>query len=246
MASLRPTDEYIYRYETHCHTSWCSGCAHNTPQEMAEAYYRAGYAGLIFTDHFLTGNTAIDRSLPWEEKVKAYYSVYEAGRAWAAQKKQDGGRDFHVLFGIEHHYGHGKEVLTYGIDLDFLLMHPNIDRLPLEQYAPLVREYGGFLSMAHPFRRRGYIDMDFMPQPEFLDGAEVYNYCNSELDNREAFELAGLYHLLPTSGGDVHSDDFEGIGQSGLAFKVPITTNEELVRTLRSGDYRLIIHGETI
>ena len=32
----------------------------------------------------------------------------------------------------EHHYGSGKEVLTYGIDLDFLLAHPNIDVAPIK------------------------------------------------------------------------------------------------------------------
>lgn len=246
MSTLRNTNGYSYRYETHCHTCWCSGCAHNTPQEMAEAYYRAGYAGLIFTDHFLRGNSSVDRSLPWDEKARAYYAVYEAGRAWAQKKKAEGGRDFHVLFGLEHQYGHGKEVLTYGIDLAFLLAHPNLDQLPLEQYAALVREYGGFLSMAHPFRRRDYIDMSYPPQPDCLDGAEVYNFYNSALDNREAAELAGVYHLLPTSGGDEHRSDGAAIGMSGLAFKTPIDTNEELVRALKSGDYRLIIHGEIV
>lgn len=247
MKSLRNTEEYRYRYETHVHTAWCSACAKNSPEEMCEAYYNAGYSGIIFTDHFLRGNTAVDRSLPWEEKVRAYYAVYEAGKAWAEQNKANGGRDFYVLFGVEHYYETGgKEALTYGIDLDFLLAHPDIDKLPLSEYSQLVHEYGGLVVMAHPYRRRGYIDMSVEPQPDYLDGAEVYNFCNSEEDNRDACMLAGVYHLLPTSGGDVHENDAPGIGQAGIAFRSPITNNEELVKAMKSGDYRLVVHGVTV
>ena len=61
----------MYLYETHCHCSQCSACAHSTSQELVLAYHKAGYAGVVFTDHFITGNTAVDRNLPWEDKMKA-------------------------------------------------------------------------------------------------------------------------------------------------------------------------------
>lgn len=35
----------MYLYETHCHCSQCSHCASSTSQELALAYYKAGYAG---------------------------------------------------------------------------------------------------------------------------------------------------------------------------------------------------------
>ena len=119
----RDAGAYTYRYEMHCHCNWCSACAHSSPQAMAQAYYQAGYAGMVLTDHFLSGSTAIDRSLPWKDKVEAYWRAYEAARDWARGRS----RDFTVLFGLEHQYGGGKEVLTYGIDLDFLLAHPDLD-----------------------------------------------------------------------------------------------------------------------
>ena len=231
-------EKYPYRYETHCHCCWCSACARSAPQEMAEAYWKAGYAGMILTDHFLRGNSAVDRSLPWEEKARKYFDAYEAARDWAADK------DFDVLFGLEHHYGDGKEVLTYGIDLPFLLEHPDIDKLPLSEYARLVHEAGGFLSMAHPYRDRGYINMSVGPQPEYLDGAEVYNFYNLPPENDRAVLLAEQYRLLPTSGGDEHSDRGASIGKSGIALKRRVSTGEELVTELKSGDYRLIIDGE--
>lgn len=237
---MRDTQGYIYKYETHCHCCWCSACARSAPQEMAEAYYNAGYAGMVLTDHFLRGNSAVDRSLPWEEKMKRYYEAYEAAKSWAA------GKEFHVLFGLEHHYGDGKEVLTYGIDLPFLLEHVNLHLYPLDQYAQFVHEAGGFLSMAHPFRDRGYINPDVKPQPKFLDGAEIFNFYNTGEENKKAAVFAEKHGLLPTSGGDEHRADGPSIGLTGIALKAPVTTGQELVAALRSEDYRLIINGDIV
>lgn len=237
---MRDTQGYIYKYETHCHCCWCSACARSAPQEMAEAYYNAGYAGMVLTDHFLRGNSAVDRSLPWEEKMKRYYEAYEAAKSWAE------GKEFHVLFGLEHHYGDGKEVLTYGIDLPFLLEHVNLHLYPLSEYAQFVHEAGGFLSMAHPFRDRGYINPDVKPQPKFLDGAEIFNFYNTGEENKKAAVFAEKHGLLPTSGGDEHRADGPSIGLTGIALKAPVTTGQELVAALRSEDYRLIINGDIV
>ena len=237
---MRDTEPYIYRYEMHCHTNWCSKCAHNSPAEMAEAYYNKGYAGMVITDHFLLGNTAVDKSLPWEEKMKRYYEAYEAAKAWAQ------GKEFDVLFGVEHHYGNGKEVLTYGIDLPFLTSHLNLHMYPLKEYAKFVHEAGGFLSMAHPYRHAPYINPDVKPQPEYLDAAEIFNFFNTGEENKQAAVLAEQNGLLATSGGDVHSIEEEAIGMAGIALKKRVPTNPELVAVLKSGDYRLVINGETV
>lgn len=228
---------YPYLYETHCHTCWGSGCGMSTPQEMASAYYNAGYAGMVFTDHFLLGNSAVPREWPWREKMERYYSVYLAAREWARDK------DFDVLFGLEHAYGHGKEVLTYGIDLDFLLEHPDIHLLPLSEYSRLVHEAGGFLSMAHPFRDRDYIDMSVGPEPEYYDALEVFNYHNHPGENEQAVALAREAGLPGTSGGDVHIYTDSGITQAGIALRERARTGAQLVEALRSRDYRIIYGG---
>mgnify|MGYP003313645820 CR=1 FL=1 len=142
-----------YLYETHCHCSQCSHCASSTSQELALAYYKAGYAGMILTDHFISGNTALDRSLPWDIQVKAYYQAYlDACEAVADL-------DFDVLFGIEHAYGDGKEVLVYGIDLDFLLANPDLCDISLDEFVDRVHTAGGLVVQAHPYRDRSYINM---------------------------------------------------------------------------------------
>lgn len=237
---MRNTEGYIYKYEMHCHTKWCSACANNSPEEMAKAYYDKGYAGMVITDHFLKGNSAVDRSLPWDEKMKCYHNAYVAAKKWAE------GKSFNVLFGLEHHYGDGKEVLTYGIDLDFLLAHENLHELPLSEYAELVHSAGGFISMAHPFRHAPYINPDVLPQPQYLDAAEVFNFHNSDEDNKSAVKFAEEHHLLMTSGGDEHDKDGAGVGMAGIALKAPVSNEKELVAVLKSGDYRLVINGEIV
>ena len=66
----------MFLYETHCHSSDCSHCACSTARELVRAYHAAGFAGMVLTDHFVTGNTAVDRSLPWDTKMRLYYQAY--------------------------------------------------------------------------------------------------------------------------------------------------------------------------
>lgn len=167
-------------------------------------------------------------------------------RAWRIAREYAADQDFDVLFGLEHHYGHGKEVLTYGIDLEFLLANPGLDQLTLREYSNLVHKEGGFLSMAHPFRRAPYIDPEVSPRPDCLDGAELFNFFNTGEENQEAATFISKHGLLPTSGGDVHSITEPAIGMAGIAVKQRIHTGRQLVEVLKSGDYRLIVNGELV
>ena len=227
----------MYKYEMHCHDNVCSRCAHSTPEEMVAAYYKAGYKGLTFTNHFLRGNTAVDKTLPWADKMKWYYNAYLRGKNSIDDSK------FHVFFGLEHNYGNGKEVLTYGITLEFLLANPGIDQLPLSEYSRLVRQAGGWISQAHPFREAGYINPDVTPEAESLDGLECYNFCNTDEENLAAYTFAKEKGLYMTSGGDTHEDDYIGIGQAGMAFDHEIKTSAELVQALKNHEGKMIVGG---
>ena len=58
-----------YLYDTHVHTSEGSACGQNTGAEMARAYQKAGYAGIVVTDHFFYGNTAAGGPEPSMERL---------------------------------------------------------------------------------------------------------------------------------------------------------------------------------
>ncbi len=225
-----------YKYEFHCHDRLCSACAENTPEEMVDAYVKKGYSGMVFTNHFLMGNHCVPRNLSWIEKIECYENAY-------LRAKKHAPKDFTVFFGIEHYYGDGKEVLTYGITPEFLKAHENIHLMPLKEYAKLVRENGGFLSQAHPFRKAGYINPNVMPQIDCLDAMETFNFFTSEKDNKEGEIFAKKYDIYQMSGGDIHNVS-DPVGMAGMAFEKPILTSEELVKALKERKGKRIINGE--
>ena len=120
-----------FLYETHMHTSEASACAVNTGAEMARAYKAAGYTGIIITDHFFYGNTAVDRKLPWRQWVERFCLGYEHAR-------EEGERiGLQVFFGWESGY-QGTEFLVYGPDKNWLLEHPEIRDATVEEQMKLV------------------------------------------------------------------------------------------------------------
>lgn len=186
-----------FRYETHLHTREASACARSTGAEMARAHYFAGYSGIIITDHFFNGNTAIPSWLDWKERVDAFCRGYENALKEAEKF------NFHVFFGWEYN-DRGAEFLTYGLGRDFLLDNPDMLTWPIEKYLTTVRESGGFVSQAHPFREASYID-SIRIFPEYVDAVEVCNasHTNPKFD-RLALELARKYSLYRTGGSDTH------------------------------------------
>lgn len=196
-----------YLYETHSHTLEGSACARCTGAELARAYYHAGYTGIIITNHFFYGNTAVDRSLPWGDWVENYCKGYE-------NAKEEGDRlGLQVFFGWESGYG-GPEFLVYGPDKEWLLKHPEIRDASVEEQLELVHADGGIVIQAHPFREAPYIK-GIKLYPTFCDGVEGYNTSQSSfvlkeegrhaLWNDKAVAYAGEHHLPLTSGSDQHT-----------------------------------------
>ena len=87
-----------FLYETHMHTCQASACGKCTGKEHARFYKEQGYTGIIMTDHFFGGNTAIDRKLPWEERIDLFWRGYE-------DAKEEGDRiGLDVFFGLEQNF----------------------------------------------------------------------------------------------------------------------------------------------
>jgi predicted metal-dependent phosphoesterase TrpH len=228
----------MYLYETHVHSNRASACAWNTPKEMVQAYKQAGYTGLILTDHFIKGNTSVPKDLDWESRMHMYYDAYLGA-------KEEGDKlDFDVFFGIEHWYEKSKEILVYGIDLDFLLAHPELNTADIYTFSHFVHEAGGVMVHAHPHRIRAYIDPKFQPIYEVCDGIEVYNAADpmeiNELGMKDALALGKLM----TSGGDVHTATEQNIGKAGVAFERRIRDGRDFVEALRKGEGHIVMNGE--
>lgn len=227
-----------YRYETHMHSREGSACGKASAVEMVRAYHAAGYAGAVLTDHFIFGNTAVPRDLPWEERMQRYYDAYLSAKPVADEL------DFDLFFGIEHNYGNWKEMLVYGIGPDFWKTNPDIPEIGVEELGERIHAAGGFISHAHPYRFKSYMAAFYEPTLTMCDAVEIFNYSDPPEMNDKAVELADRLGLIRTSGADSHWSDYEGIGRAGLAFPRRLRTNEELVAAMRAGEGHLIIDGE--
>lgn len=229
----------MYLYETHVHSLNGSLCGQCTPQELVYAYKQAGYTGFILTDHFVKGNTSVPKDLDWETRMRMYYDAY-------LQAKEEGDKlDFDVFFGIEHWYEKAKEILIYGISLDFLLEHPELNTATIDVYADLIHEYGGILVHAHPYRIRDYIDPNFMPRYDVCDGIEVYNAAEDDEKNELALQDAIRLNKIMTSGGDVHHGMADPkLGQAGMIFDRRLKDIHDFVSALKNNEGQIMFHGE--
>ena len=219
-----------YKYETHMHTKEASACAGSTGAEMVRAYYRAGYSGIIITDHFFNVNSCIPDHLPWEERVELFCRGYENALREASKL------DFRVFFGWEY-ADDGAEFLTYGLGKDFLLKYPDMLSWPIEKYLRVVREHGGFVSQAHPYREAWYIKQ-IRVFPEHVDAIEVRNtsHMDPKFDER-ALELANKYNLYHTGGSDSHFADL--LPGGGMEFDCELFTIEDFIRAVKEGRGRV-------
>ena len=223
----------MYKFEIHLHSSGTSACGSSSAKEMIDAAKRCGYSGVVFTNHFYHGNTAVDRKLPWNEFVKTYADEYTHAEEYG---KSIG---IKVFFGIEEVYAPGKEMLIYGISPENLAQYPEFRDMSPKEKADLVHSLGGITVCAHPFRARTYIpDPDTPPDISIFDGIECFNFFNKPEENEKAFEFANNTSLLKTSGGDIHrAEDF---GRAGIAFNEPIENYDDFIKKFKSGDFILI------
>jgi len=231
-------EEKLFKYETHIHCKLCSACSVVSPEEIVKAYAKAGYSGIVLTDHFIHGNSSVPANLPWEDRVRAYYNAVLIGRE--ADKKYD----LDVLFGLEHYYGHGgKEALLYGLTLDFVLENePLFARDKIEELCKAVQDFGGFVTQAHPYRDRSYITLDAPDISKLADGIEVFNACNYPNENEQALALAKRLGKRMMSGADDHFAKLAG--KAGMAFPHRLRTTQELACALRVGEGFPIVDGK--
>lgn len=219
-----------YKYELHCHTSLVSRCASIDVKSIVNLYKENGYTGVFITDHFLNGNSVVDRTLAWDEQIRRYCMGYEEC------KKEGNKAGLDVFFGVESSYK-GTDVLFYGLSPEWYTSHPEIMGMSMKESILFVRDNGGIAVQAHPFRRAGYIDHVRL-FAEYCDGIEVYNSNRIDLENSLAHTLAEAYGLIMTSGSDLHNGSQEKLG--GLSFEERIIDEMHFINLLKQGKGKII------
>ena len=229
-----------FRYDTHLHTSEGSACGRSTGAEMARAYAEAGYTGIIVTDHFFYGNTAVDRSLPWSEWVELYCLGFEHAKA-------EGDRlGLQVFFGWESNY-QATEFLVYGLDKQWLLAHPEIKDATIPEQLVLAHEGGGMISHAHPYRQAPYIK-EIRLFPEYVDAVEGVNATHTSDTsaqkhpeyNEQALAYAKQYNLPLTAGSDQHSATMVW---GGMVFPRKLKDIDDFIRAVKNREATELLDG---
>jgi hypothetical protein len=233
-----------YLYETHLHTALASACAVSEGPDYLKIYQDRGYAGIIVTDHFYNGNSALPRSLPWREWVNHFCRGYE-------ETKEAGDRiGFDVFFGWEETFDGCDDYLVYGLDKAWLLEHPEVKRWTrLEQYRA-VKAAGGCVVQAHPFRQHSYIRKVIL-SAGCVDAVEAANAGNYEQSyDALALRYAQKLGLPVTAGSDMHgaaqTRGFFGVYLSKKMktiadYAAAICRNE--IAGLETGEGRCDFHG---
>lgn len=220
-----------YKYETHVHTSDGSKCALIPAVEQVRFYKSRGFSGLCITEHFFNGNTTVPENLSWQERVELYCKGYEFA------KEEGDNIGISVFFGWEYSY-HNTHFLTYGLDKEWLLSHPELLELSVNEYCRLVMREGGFLIQAHPFREDMYTDMIRL-LPREVHGVEAINANRSDFENERAIEYAQNYNLLQIAGSDNHSGEQRRL--AGIKLTRPLTDIFDLIQAVKNKETEIFV-----
>lgn len=136
-----------FKFDMHVHTSETSGCGEVSGTEAVRLYRKAGYQGIMITDHYhkeyFDGLGAMDM----HQKVEAFLAGYRAAR----EEGESCGLD--VALGIEFRNTEtDNDFLIAGVTEEFLHKYPASFELPLSQAIDLFQRNGMLVIQAHPIR----------------------------------------------------------------------------------------------
>ena len=113
----------------------------------------------------------------------------------------------------------------------------------------MIREAGGMVVHAHPFREEYYIP-EIRLYPEYVDAVEGINATHSnhrsKSHNKAEFDEKavdyGRQHGLPmTAGSDIHRTDLFG---GGMAFRRKLKSIQDFMEAVRNGEDYLLTNGD--
>ena len=188
---------------------------------MAFAYKSSGYCAICVTDHFFNGNTCIlSDNQTWFERISLFVKGYEDA------KKEGSKIGLDVYFGFEF-CNNGNEFLIYNYGEEKLRAYPEIMTDNIFTVLEKIRDAGGFIVHAHPFRTASYIPKPGRMFPEYVDAVEIVNTSNQPDENTPAKEYAEKYNLIKFGGSDSHSINNKLCG--GMAFMRKPKSFEDII-----------------
>jgi hypothetical protein len=235
-----------YLYETHLHTSGISKCAVSRGADYIAGYIDKGYSGIIVTDHYYNAYSDLPKNLPWKEWVNRFCRGYE-------ETKEEGYRQgLDVFFGWEETFDGCDDYLIYGLDKKWLLEHPESRFWTRGEQYKAVREAGGCVVQAHPFRQYYYISK-LVLSSGCVDAVEAVNGGHENFSfDALAYRYAKKINKPVIAGTDIHDASAIYYGElsgvysnkklNNIADFVSMILNNE-VAGIKADESRLHFHG---
>lgn len=220
----------MFKYETHLHTYPVSLCANVSVRETLEFYKKLNYDGVFITNHSINNNDSNYVGKSYEEKVDFYCSAYDEGIEIGKEL------GIKVFFGMEITH-RGSDFLIYGLDKNWLLNHPEIMDMGINERLDLMRESGALIIHAHPFREASYID-HIRLYPKKVDGVEIINACRTDLENTMAKFYCEQYSFIDFAGSDNHTASKQP-KLAGVEFDTPINSVEEFIEKVKNREAQI-------
>lgn len=223
-----------YKTELHCHSRDASPCADESAEGIVEKYLRYGYSTIVLTNHFssVCHPTPDYDKKSWKEKVRHFVHAYEI-------LKDAAGDRLNILLGAEVRFPqYVNDYILLGLTEEYLLAHEDFYMTDVQSFHDIAW-MDIIMVQAHPFRWNTHI-----MYPWAVDGYEVYNgHPGQNSANEAAIAYAKNYpEKIVTSGSDHH--DTIHFPTGGIETDFEIKTNEQLLETLRSKKYSLIMEED--
>jgi hypothetical protein len=181
--------------DLHAHSSGISICCRADSETVINVAKENGIEGIVLTNHYSSYYIENGDAASFADRyVKEYREAKRLGDAIGVT----------VIYGMEVTMDRhdGAHLLIYGIDEDFTLEFPKVFDMTQEELYRLVKERGGLLIQAHPFRDH-YYPLD----ARYLDGYELSChpiYRTSRYD--DVMSLVLKHGTMLTVGADYHHD----------------------------------------
>lgn len=229
----------MIKLETHCHSLGGSPCATSPNRILIDDYVRAGYGGVVITNHIAKGSYAFLQGETHAEKIRFYFALIETLREQLKpfNIKVFSGSEVRVI--PENGSVFGEEFMVYGITEKDMTDNKPFYTFTQEELFRFAEKRGLFMYQTHPFR-----DGVIVGNPEFLHGAEAFNgHFHHFNHNDKAKEFCEKHNLIELSGTDYHHEN-QPI-TAGIFVPDDICTDKQLIEYIFSNKFEIISDAST-
>lgn len=218
--------------DMHAHSKGISRCCKADIEQVLTASLQNKIDGIVLTNHYtdlyLEDYAGIDDFV--KKYIAEYHKAVLLGQRLGCK----------VFFGIEVSMKLYRKVhlLIYGVSPEFIQKHPFLFDMSQQDLYNLVKQNGGILVQAHPFRYGEHL-LDL----EYLDGLEISSHPKYKTTySSRIVEIAKREGKLVTCGGDYHADT-RYRPRCGVVFQNDVMNITDLVNHLVStNQIKLLIH----